>query len=63
MKIMFVKAHFYNGKKRFVGTRMRVDAPTAESLLGLGVAEEYKGIWPPLSGRKGKTKINIRNLK
>lgn len=63
MRIIFTKRCFFNRHKRIVGNITTVNQSIADSLIEKGLAQSYKGVYPPGIGRKNKTKINLKDLK
>ena len=61
MRIIFKKATKVRGKKQPVGHVMVVTPQKAERLLNSGIAEEYKGVFPPTG--KVKVKVDLKQLK
>jgi len=59
LRIIFTKRCFFNRHKRVVGNITTVRQDIADSLIDKGLAEQYKGEYPP----KKKTKINLKDLK
>lgn len=55
MMIVFKKAHVFNGRKRFIGSKTRVTEDKGRELIEQNIAEIYSGEWPP----KSKTKTNF----
>ena len=63
MRVIFIKSHHRRNRKRVVGELADFDPWLADELIEKQIVKEYKGPWPPPKGRKGKTKINLKDLK
>lgn len=60
IRIIFKKRCVFNRHKRVVGNITTLtDHDKAQDLIKRGLADEYKGAYPP----NGKTKINLKDLK
>lgn len=59
MKVIFIRSHKRRIWKWVVGNVADLDTWLATELIEQGIAKEYTGQWPP----RGKTKINLKDLK